>query len=139
MLWTLRFLDGQGFTVNGTILFQDNKSVMLLERNGRASSSKRTRHILLRYYFVKEHVDSGDIQVQYCPTKEMWGDFFTKPTQGHLFLVQRDHVMNIDSSSPYHSSHRSVLREPTNRAHGGDFTPLLEPKEEVVATPPHSL
>lgn len=36
---------------------QDNKSAML--ENGTGSSSKRTRHIELWYYFVKEHVDSG--------------------------------------------------------------------------------
>ena len=110
MLWTLRFLQGQGFKVNGTILYQDNKSAILLEKNGQASSSRRTRHIKLRYYFVKEHVDDGTIRIEYCPTKEMSADYFTKPLQGSLFYTQRDEVMNIDPSSPYHSSHRSVLR-----------------------------
>ena len=128
MLWTVRFLEGQGLKVHGTILFQDNMSAMLLEKNGRASSSKRTRHIALRYYFVKEHVDSGAIEIRHCPTKEMWGDFFTKPVQGTLFLKLRDQVMNIDSNSSYHSSHRSVLeeREPTACAHA-EFTRLLKP------------
>ena len=85
MLWTLRFLEAQGFKVNGTILHQDNKSAMLLEKNGRGSSSRRTRHIELRYYFVKEHVDAGTIKIVHCPTKEMWADYFTKPVQGGLF------------------------------------------------------
>ena len=59
---------------------------------------------------MKEHVDDGTIRIEYCPTKEMSADYFTKPLQGSLFYTQRDEVMNIDPSSPYHSSHRSVLR-----------------------------
>jgi len=142
MLWTLRFLEGQGSKVNGTILYQDNMSAMLLEKNGRASSSKRTRHILLRYYFVKEHVDSGTVEIKHCPTKEMWGDYFTKPTQGSLFYKLRDDIMNIDSSSPYHSSHRSVLRvecDPNVSVSRVIVTNVLEEEDAAVAASPHSL
>ena len=42
----------------------------------------------------------------------MAADFFTKPTQGALFLRQRDMIMNIDPSSVYYSGHRSVLENP---------------------------
>jgi len=45
ILWTRYFLKAQGYGVSDNIIFQDNKSTMLLERNGRASSSKRTKHI----------------------------------------------------------------------------------------------
>ena len=126
MLWSLRFLKGQGFQVQGTILYQDNKSAILLEKNGQASSSRRTRHILLRYYFVKEHVDNGTIRIEYCPTKAMKADYFTKPLQGSLFYEQRDDIMNLDPSSPYHSSHRSVLCEENCEqvSSGGDTTYL---------------
>ena len=143
MLWTLRFLQGQGVKVNGTILYQDNKSAILLEKNGQGSSSRRTRHIQLRYYFVKEHVDNGTIRIEYCPTKEMRGDYFTKPLQGSLFYKQRDDVMNIDPSSPYHSSNRSVLRgenrEPVECEQ--EVTSVLKEEEvaAAAATPPHSL
>ena len=109
VLWTIYFLRERGYPVADTMLYQDNKSSILLERNGQESSSKRTRHIQLRYYFVKDQVDNGTVNIEYCPTKEMWADYFTKPLQGSLFYVQRDQVMNIDPSSPYHSSHRSVL------------------------------
>ena len=74
------------------------------------SSSRRTRHILLRYYFVKEHVDNGTIEIVHCPTDKMWADYFTKPLQGSQFYRLRDLIMNIDPSSVYHSSNRSVLR-----------------------------
>ena len=52
ILWSCLFMKAQGFVVRDNILYQDNKSAMLLETNGRASSSKRTRHIKIRYYLV---------------------------------------------------------------------------------------
>jgi hypothetical protein len=46
--WTRYFLDAQGYNVEDNILYQDNKSSILLETNGKASSSKRTKHINIR-------------------------------------------------------------------------------------------
>ena len=40
----------------------------------------------------------------------MRADFFTKPLQGMLFYHLHDLIMNIAPESPYHSSHRSVLK-----------------------------
>ena len=77
------------------IIYQDNKSAILLETNGRASSSKRTKHVNVRYYFVKDRIDSGEISVVHCPATEMIGDFFTKPLQGALFIKFRNIIMNI--------------------------------------------
>jgi hypothetical protein len=107
--WTKLFLEAQGYTVHDTILYQDNKSAMLLEHNGRASSSKRTKHIHLRYFYVMDKVDSGAIHTEHCPTEDMLADYFRKPLQGSLFRRMRDRILNIDPSSQYHSSHRSVL------------------------------
>jgi hypothetical protein len=107
--WTKLFLEAQGYTVHDTVLYQDNKSAMLLEQNGRASSSKRTKHIHLRYFYVKDKVDAGTLHIEHCPTEDMLADYFTKPLQGSLFRRMRDRILNIDPSCPYHSSHRSVL------------------------------
>ena len=56
MIWTGYFLKAQGAGVVDTVLYQDNKSSMLLEKNGRASSEKHTRHIDIRFYFVTDRV-----------------------------------------------------------------------------------
>ena len=45
VLWTRYFLEAQGYDIKDCIIHQDNKSAILLEQNGRASSSKHTRHI----------------------------------------------------------------------------------------------
>jgi hypothetical protein len=45
ILWNMYFLLEQGYNVAENILFQDNRSAMLIEKNGKTSSSKRTKHI----------------------------------------------------------------------------------------------
>jgi len=68
---------------------------MLLQRNGRASSTKRTKHIHARYFFIKDKIDKDEIEVIYCPTSEMRADINTKPLQGSPFRVMRSHLMNV--------------------------------------------
>jgi len=114
-LWSRYFLEAQVFDVKGNIVYQDNMSSMLLETNGRASSSKRTRHMQLRFFFAKDCVDNQLITIAYCPTKQMLGDFFTKPLQGEQFYTLRSHIMNIDPSSEYYMCHRSVLSDDDTR------------------------
>ena len=45
ILWTKFFIEEQGHDVEKNILFQDNKSSILLGTNGRKSAGKRSRHI----------------------------------------------------------------------------------------------
>jgi hypothetical protein len=112
LFWTAHFLDGQGIHVDESILYQDNTSAILMEKNGRSSSTKRTRHINIRYFFLKDQVDSKRVKIEHCPTGDMLADYFTKPLQGPQFRKLHDRIMNIAPSSAYHSSnsgHRSVL------------------------------
>jgi hypothetical protein len=108
-LWTRYFLEAQGYKVEDSIVFQDNQSAILLEKNGRASSSKRTRHINIRYFFITDRVQSKELRIEYCPTGDMLADFFTKPLQGSLFQKFRNQVMNIDPGTKLYQDHRSVL------------------------------
>jgi hypothetical protein len=89
MLWTLYFLESQGYKINNNILYQDNKSSILLETNGHGSSGKQTRHINVRYFFIADRFKSGEIRIEYCPTGIMVADFFTKPLQGLIFRLLR--------------------------------------------------
>jgi hypothetical protein len=96
-------------------LYQDNQSAILLEKNGRASSSKRTRHINIRYFFVTDRIANKELSVEYCPTGNMMADFYTKPLQGTPFCKFRDQIMNIGPTVVPPSAHRSVL-EPESGA-----------------------
>ena len=73
---------------------------MRLELNGKRSSSKRTRHLNIRYFYITDQLDQGWLTVRHCPTEDMVGDFFTKPLQGQLFRRLRSLVMNCPVDVP---------------------------------------
>ena len=50
ILWTRYFLEAQGYKVHENKVFQDNKSTMLLEKNGKHSSSHWMCHINIQYF-----------------------------------------------------------------------------------------
>ena len=85
----------QGYDMEASLLYQDNMSAMLLETNGKASSSKRTKHIKIKYFLVKDKIDQGDMTIEHCPTEQMWTDVNTKPKQGAVFRKFRGHMMGI--------------------------------------------
>ena len=116
ILWTRNFLMSQGYPVQKNVVYQDNMSAMLLENNGRKSSTKRTKHIELQYFFIHDQVQQDKVLIKDCPTLNMRADFFTKPLQGMLFYRLHDLIMNLAPESPYHSSHRSVLQD-TDEGH----------------------
>ena len=94
MLWSLYFLRAQGYKVENVELYQDNISAQMLEINGKFSSSKKTKHIRAKFFFIKDRIDSGDIHVIDCPTEVMWADGQSKPLQGRLFRQMRAKLMN---------------------------------------------
>ena len=95
ILWTRYFLEAQGYPLQSSLVHQDNLSAKLLETNGRGSSSKRSRHMNIRYFFVGDVAARKHIKIEYCPTDEMIGDFFTKPLGGAKFRRFRNIIMNI--------------------------------------------
>ena len=108
VLWTKQFLEEQGCLDTTTVVYQDNTSSILLERNGRSSSTKRTKHMHIRYFYVTEQVQNRNIHVGHCPTEEMVADFFTKPLQGSLFKKLRNYIMGNEEPG-YQVLPRSVL------------------------------
>jgi len=69
-------------------------SVMSLEKNGRVSSSKRTKHIKAKYFLIKDYYDAEEIDIKFCPTDEMWADILTKPLQGQKFRDMHAFLQN---------------------------------------------
>ena len=57
ILWRQFFLEGQGYIMEHNIVYQGNKSTIILASNGCASSSRNTKQICNRYVFVKYLVD----------------------------------------------------------------------------------
>ncbi len=113
ILWCKYFLEDLGYTIEHNIVFQDNKSTILLATNGRWSSSKRTKHIKARYFLVKDKIEQGDMEVQHESTHKMWSDVLNKPKQGKAFREFRGHLMNVpedyDDEAEHLNTHPSLL------------------------------
>ena len=90
-----RLLIAQGYEPGPIVLYQDNLSCMALIAKGRAGS-ERTRHISIRYFWIKQHVDGGDVVVEKLATEEMPANILTKPLQGSQFRYERKLLTNWD-------------------------------------------
>jgi hypothetical protein len=95
VLWTKRFLEWQEFWVKLNIIYQDNTSTMKLERNGKESSGKRTRHFDIKYFYMTDLVSREEVEVEYYNTNEMLADYNTKPVAGRKISLFRDRWMNL--------------------------------------------
>lgn len=100
-LWLRHFMKAQGYPLKRNVLYQDNMSAMKLEKNGRNSCTGNSRHVNIRYFFVKDRIANGEIDLEYCPTEEMLADYFTKPLQGALFrkfwevIMEYQHISTL--------------------------------------------
>jgi len=77
-----------------TPLYQDNQGAIFLENNN--CSNQRSKHIDVRYHFIREQVQMKHIEVIYCPTADMIADFFTKPVNEAQFIKFKDLIMHSD-------------------------------------------
>ena len=94
LLWTRLFVKAQGYKPNITVL-QDNQSAIKPHENGRWISHKLTRHLNIKYFFMKDQIEQGHFKVQYHPTNKMNLDLLPKPIQGEQAQVLRANIMNL--------------------------------------------
>jgi hypothetical protein len=74
------------------IIYQDNTSTKEMITN--QNINDKSKHIKIRYYWLKERVREGEVIIQYIPTDQMLADLMTKSVQGKLFIELRDKVLN---------------------------------------------
>jgi hypothetical protein len=60
-----------------TVLHQDNQGAIAIGKD--FVSNRRTKHIDIRYHYIRERVEKGDIELKYLSTEEMIADCLTKP------------------------------------------------------------
>jgi hypothetical protein len=99
ILWVKMFMAKQGYVIEDNFLEQDNESAIKMESNGKSSAGPRSRHIDIRYFWIKDRTKSAGIKIRHCPTLQMLGDFFTKPLQGNLFRKFRDVILGYKHTS----------------------------------------
>ena len=86
------FLIHQGHVLPSTIMMEDNSAVLDFIKAGKPTT-KRSKHIKMRYFFVTQHVESGEITMKWCSTENMLADMLTKPLVGIQFYSIRERVI----------------------------------------------
>jgi hypothetical protein len=82
-------------------IYQDNQGAIALEKN--PVGHRRMKHIDIRYYFVRERVEDGQITFKYVPTNDMAADSLTKPVPGptmnrHLSILFGENARRQENS-----------------------------------------
>ena len=96
MMWCKYFMESQGYTIDTNVLYQDNKSTILLAKNGRLSTGKKSKHIHNQFVLIVNKIAKGDLEVKHAPTKQMLADINTKPLQGQLFWEMQANMIGVD-------------------------------------------
>lgn len=73
-------------------LFIDNKSAIDIIKNG--NINKRSKHIDVRYHYIKEKYDNCEINVKHCSSNDQVADIFTKPLGGVKFNKFKDLIVS---------------------------------------------
>jgi hypothetical protein len=77
LIWLWKLLSELNFLSNtATTLFCDNQDAFALSRD--STFHARTKHIDVRFYFIRQTIQNGHASVIYCPTNDMIADVFTK-------------------------------------------------------------
>jgi hypothetical protein len=86
---------GLGYELSKVPLLCDNESAIRMADNPVEHS--RTKHIDIRYHFLRDHQQRGDIEIAYVSTKEQLADIFTKPLDEKTFTKLRNELNILDS------------------------------------------
>lgn len=94
VMWARNFLEELGYAqTRPTTIFEDNQStIALIMKDG---NGNRTKHIAMRYYFIKELVKQDTVRIEYLPTEDMTSDILTKPTGPTLFTRLRSKLLGM--------------------------------------------
>ena len=107
VIWLRHFFESQVRSVNinsplkplgsDVTIEQDNTSTIQLARNDWKSSSKRTKHINVRYFYINDRLKAGDVsRIVYKLTGDMESDYLTKAPQGKSFYTHRKTLIGLD-------------------------------------------
>ena len=76
-IWLRRILGDMGYQQDGpTVIYCDNKSAIAMAKN--LVHHNRTKHIAIKYHFIREAGTTKQIQLEYCTTEDQVADIFTK-------------------------------------------------------------
>ena len=94
ILWMRQQLRDYGTILGPTPIHCDNQSALAMTQNPVLHS--RIKHIDIRYYFLRDHVQKKDISMHFIGTDKQLADIFTKALNEQRFLTLRSELGMID-------------------------------------------
>ena len=85
-----------GLKINPTIRVDNQPAIDTMINQKMVKGNK---HIMNRYYFVKDYYKKGIINLSYIPTKDNLADIFTKPLKRDVFENIRNRIMDIKTKT----------------------------------------
>ena len=69
--WCKYFVEAQDYTIESNLLYQDNKSTILLAKNDRMSTDKNSKHTKNRFFLITDEVAQNNVKCKPMGTKSM--------------------------------------------------------------------
>ena len=83
-LWLQQLLaDLKKEEAKSMVIYEDNQSAISMARNPQFHG--RTKHIAIKYHFIREQVTNGKLELRYFRTNDMVADMMTKGLSGEQF------------------------------------------------------
>jgi hypothetical protein len=93
VLWLRGLMKELGLNAStGSLVYGDNQSAIATSSNG--IKSERTKHVDVKYHFITETVENGDVKLKWVPTQQQQADIFTKALHAPVFLHLRRLIMS---------------------------------------------
>jgi hypothetical protein len=97
VLWLAQILEWWGHPQGTIPIYQDNTSTITIAYMGKGSAHSHTRYIAIKYFWIKQFLDSGRLILKYIPRDQMIADFFTSCRGGATFHNMTDTFMFDDN------------------------------------------
>jgi hypothetical protein len=94
LLWMRQTLRDYGYKLTKVPLLNNESAIRMTDN---LIEHSRTKHIAIRYHFLRDHQQRGDIEIAYVSTKEQLADIFTKPLDEKTFTKLRNELNILDS------------------------------------------
>ena len=94
VLWEKEQLIDYGINLDHILIKCDNSSAINLKENPIQHS--RTKHIDIKHHFLRDHVENGDISLEFVDTNNQHADIFTKPLNEERLNIIKHYLSRTD-------------------------------------------
>jgi len=92
--WARQLLSELGYPQPGpTVVYEDNQATIKMVNNG--NDKGRTKHIDVRFHYIREMIEQGQIKMEYKRTEDMIADILTKASEKSVFDKLRPALLGL--------------------------------------------